>query len=68
MIRLGMSVLNIFRLLNISKESWTWGPNGHGAILLVNCDSEKTSNKSPDTEDVRISKVSGNMVSVQSSI
>lgn len=43
---------------NPDKESWTWGPNGHGAILLVNCDSEKTYNKSPDTEDVRISKVS----------
>ncbi|XP_078498937.1 protein-arginine deiminase type-3-like [Lissotriton helveticus] len=23
------------------KASWTWGPNGCGAILLVNCDKEK---------------------------
>uniref|UniRef100_A0A667WMH3 protein-arginine deiminase n=1 Tax=Myripristis murdjan TaxID=586833 RepID=A0A667WMH3_9TELE len=25
---------------NPNKGSWMWGPNGHGAILLVNCDSE----------------------------
>ncbi|NWI64451.1 PADI2 deiminase, partial [Todus mexicanus] len=23
-----------------NKASWTWGPNGHGAILLVSCDKE----------------------------
>ncbi|MED6239677.1 hypothetical protein ATANTOWER_009560, partial [Ataeniobius toweri] len=42
---------------NPDKESWKWGPNGHGAILLVNCDSEKTYNKKPDSEEARISKV-----------
>ncbi|KAM4740580.1 protein-arginine deiminase type-2 isoform 2-T2 [Anableps anableps] len=42
---------------NPDKESWTWGPNGHGAVLLVNCDSEKTYRKSPDSEEPRISKV-----------
>ncbi|MEQ2273670.1 hypothetical protein XENORESO_007061, partial [Xenotaenia resolanae] len=42
---------------NPDKESWKWGPNGHGAILLVNCDSEKSYNKKPDSEEVRISKV-----------
>ncbi|NXU54141.1 PADI2 deiminase, partial [Turnix velox] len=25
---------------NPNKASWTWGPEGHGAILLVNCDKE----------------------------
>ncbi|XP_072442704.1 protein-arginine deiminase type-2 isoform X1 [Chiloscyllium punctatum] len=25
---------------NPNKGSWKWGPNGHGAILLVNCDKE----------------------------
>uniref|UniRef100_A0A4W5PAH2 protein-arginine deiminase n=1 Tax=Hucho hucho TaxID=62062 RepID=A0A4W5PAH2_9TELE len=31
---------------NPNKGSWMWGPNGHGAILLVNCDSERTYGKS----------------------
>ncbi|XP_037534621.1 protein-arginine deiminase type-2 [Nematolebias whitei] len=43
---------------NPNKKSWKWGPNGHGAILLVNCDSESTYNKMPDTTKNRISKVS----------
>uniref|UniRef100_A0A3B5MC45 Protein-arginine deiminase (PAD) central domain-containing protein n=1 Tax=Xiphophorus couchianus TaxID=32473 RepID=A0A3B5MC45_9TELE len=42
---------------NPNKESWTWGPKGHGAILLVNCDSENIYNKSPDREDPRKLKV-----------
>ncbi|NXS58359.1 PADI2 deiminase, partial [Brachypteracias leptosomus] len=25
---------------NPNKASWTWGPDGHGAILLVSCDKE----------------------------
>ncbi|NXJ85940.1 PADI2 deiminase, partial [Trogon melanurus] len=25
-----------------NKASWTWGPEGHGAILLVSCDKEST--------------------------
>ncbi|NWR81114.1 PADI2 deiminase, partial [Centropus unirufus] len=25
---------------NPNKASWTWGPKGHGAILLVGCDKE----------------------------
>uniref|UniRef100_A0A8C7IIT3 protein-arginine deiminase n=1 Tax=Oncorhynchus kisutch TaxID=8019 RepID=A0A8C7IIT3_ONCKI len=33
---------------NPNKGSWMWGPNGHGAILLVNCDSEHTCRKSLD--------------------
>nr|XP_020460072.1 protein-arginine deiminase type-2 isoform X2 [Monopterus albus] len=33
---------------NPNKGSWKWGPNGHGAILLVNCDSERSYLKKPD--------------------
>ncbi|XP_007547019.1 protein-arginine deiminase type-2 isoform X1 [Poecilia formosa] len=47
----------IVEINNPHKESWTWGPNGHGAILLVNCDAEKIHDKSPDNEDPRIVKV-----------
>ncbi|XP_013865011.1 protein-arginine deiminase type-2 isoform X2 [Austrofundulus limnaeus] len=43
---------------NPNKGSWKWGSDGHGAILLVNCDSETSYNKMPDTEKDRISKVS----------
>lgn len=43
---------------NPNKGSWKWGPNGHGAILLVNCDSEKTYKKTPDSEEKSIYKVS----------
>lgn len=41
------------------QGSWKWGPDGHGAILLVNCDCERTYWKAPDKEDNRISRVSG---------
>ncbi|XP_030632541.1 protein-arginine deiminase type-2 [Chanos chanos] len=43
---------------NPNKGSWKWGPNGHGAILLVNCDSESTYRKARDCENEKISKVS----------
>lgn len=43
---------------NPNKGSWTWGPDGHGAILLVNCDSERTYFKKLDHEQKYISKVS----------
>ncbi|XP_016110830.1 protein-arginine deiminase type-2-like [Sinocyclocheilus grahami] len=43
---------------NPNKGSWKWGPNGHGAILLVNCDSESTYKKTLDSEVDEISKVS----------
>ncbi|XP_044204392.1 protein-arginine deiminase type-2 isoform X1 [Thunnus albacares] len=43
---------------NPNKGSWKWGPNGHGAIVLVNCDSERSYGKKPDTEQDYISRVS----------
>ncbi|XP_038550425.1 protein-arginine deiminase type-2 [Micropterus salmoides] len=43
---------------NPNKGSWKWGPKGHGAIVLVNCDSERTYWKQPDSEEDFISKVS----------
>ncbi|XP_069098375.1 protein-arginine deiminase type-3-like [Pleurodeles waltl] len=32
-------------------NSWTWGPDGHGAVLLVNCDRDKTNSKVMDSMD-----------------
>ncbi|KAM7006037.1 protein-arginine deiminase type-2 [Tautogolabrus adspersus] len=43
---------------NPNKGSWKWGPNGHGAILLVNCDSETTYWKQLDHEKDSVSRVS----------
>ncbi|XP_048054928.1 protein-arginine deiminase type-2 isoform X1 [Megalobrama amblycephala] len=43
---------------NPNKASWKWGPNGYGAVLLVNCDSETTYKKKLDSENNEISKVS----------
>ncbi|KAM7402518.1 hypothetical protein PAMP_017746 [Pampus punctatissimus] len=42
---------------NPNKGSWKWGPNGHGAIILVNCDAEWYF-KRPDSEQDYISRVS----------
>lgn len=35
---------------NPNKATWKWGPEGHGAILLVNCDSESVYRKKMDSE------------------
>ncbi|TRY89353.1 hypothetical protein DNTS_015293 [Danionella cerebrum] len=43
---------------NPNKASWKWGPNGHGAVLLVNCDSESSFHKEEDNKNEDISKVS----------
>ncbi|MEE6482232.1 hypothetical protein FKM82_013199 [Ascaphus truei] len=34
------------------KESWTWGPKGKGAILLVNCDRDNQSSNDMDNVDM----------------
>ncbi|XP_022617089.1 protein-arginine deiminase type-2 isoform X1 [Seriola dumerili] len=43
---------------NPNKGSWKWGPNGHGAVLLVNCDTERIYAKKPDIEQNYISRTS----------
>ncbi|NWZ68332.1 PADI2 deiminase, partial [Acrocephalus arundinaceus] len=35
----------------LDKASWTWGPEGHGAVLLVNCDRDDPGAKGLDNED-----------------
>ncbi|TNN40773.1 Protein-arginine deiminase type-2 [Liparis tanakae] len=41
---------------NANKASWTWGPKGHGAVLLVNCDTERRYRKKPDSECEQITE------------
>lgn len=60
-LNMGNTVLWVF--CSLFKASWKWGPNGHGAILLVNCDSESNyALKELDNEDNEITKVSGEQV------
>uniref|UniRef100_A0A8C2T4V8 Peptidyl arginine deiminase 2 n=1 Tax=Coturnix japonica TaxID=93934 RepID=A0A8C2T4V8_COTJA len=39
---------------NPNKASWTWGPEGHGAILLVTCDRDSPLSPAPDCDDERV--------------
>ncbi|KAG7252105.1 hypothetical protein CRUP_005079, partial [Coryphaenoides rupestris] len=43
---------------NPDKGSWTWGPEGHGAVVLVNCDSDHRYRQEIDSERKNISTVS----------
>ncbi|KFP08457.1 Protein-arginine deiminase type-1 [Calypte anna] len=38
----------------LDKTTWTWGPEGHGAILLVNCDRDDPEAEMPDNRDAAI--------------
>ncbi|XP_009070486.1 PREDICTED: protein-arginine deiminase type-1-like, partial [Acanthisitta chloris] len=38
----------------LDKTTWTWGPDGHGAILLVNCDRDDPKGKDMDNSDTSI--------------
>ncbi|XP_038147148.1 protein-arginine deiminase type-2 isoform X2 [Cyprinodon tularosa] len=35
---------------NPNKASWKWGPDGHGAVVLVNCDRESYYHEKPDCQ------------------
>uniref|UniRef100_A0A6I8NV05 Protein-arginine deiminase n=2 Tax=Ornithorhynchus anatinus TaxID=9258 RepID=A0A6I8NV05_ORNAN len=37
----------------VDKKTWRWGPDGHGAILLVNCDRDD-----PSSQDIDYDKTS----------
>ncbi|NXE57691.1 PADI2 deiminase, partial [Casuarius casuarius] len=39
---------------NPKKATWTWGPDGQGAILLVNCDKESPFTPALDCDDERV--------------
>ncbi|XP_028921788.1 protein-arginine deiminase type-4-like [Ornithorhynchus anatinus] len=36
------------------KKNWTWGPRGHGAVLLVNCDRDGPQTKGTDKDDNKV--------------
>ncbi|XP_078281546.1 protein-arginine deiminase type-2-like [Rhinoraja longicauda] len=39
---------------NPNKSSWMWGPKGHGAVLLVNCDKERSTRSGTDNMDDKV--------------
>ncbi|XP_070615494.1 protein-arginine deiminase type-3-like [Erythrolamprus reginae] len=39
------------------KGQWKWGPDGKGAILLVNCDRDKPSAKEEDNKDTKLTSM-----------
>ncbi|XP_004592487.2 protein-arginine deiminase type-1 [Ochotona princeps] len=39
------------------KRNWRWGPEGHGAILLVNCDRDSSRSKEPDLDDSQLTSM-----------
>ncbi|XP_053136962.1 protein-arginine deiminase type-2-like isoform X2 [Hemicordylus capensis] len=39
---------------NPRKGTWTWGPDGQGAILLVNCDKESFFSIAEDCQDEKV--------------
>ncbi|XP_048672196.1 protein-arginine deiminase type-3 isoform X2 [Marmota marmota marmota] len=38
----------------VDKRQWVWGPEGHGAILLVNCDRDDLSSDVQDNYDQHV--------------
>ncbi|XP_032088032.1 protein-arginine deiminase type-1-like [Thamnophis elegans] len=36
------------------KDQWTWGPDGKGAILLVNCDRDNPKDEKEDNKDIKL--------------
>ncbi|KAM9630381.1 protein-arginine deiminase type-1-like isoform 1-T1 [Morphnus guianensis] len=43
----------------LDKATWTWGPDGHGAILLVNCDRDDPKAETLDNQDTAIRSYAG---------
>ncbi|XP_070260298.1 protein-arginine deiminase type-1 [Myotis yumanensis] len=39
------------------KKTWCWGPAGHGAILLVNCDRDGFGSRGLDLEDSQLTSL-----------
>ncbi|KAM4873380.1 protein-arginine deiminase type-1-like [Thomomys bottae] len=39
------------------KKAWYWGPEGHGAILLVNCDKESQRSTEPDLKHSQLTSL-----------
>ncbi|XP_045715332.1 protein-arginine deiminase type-1 isoform X1 [Phyllostomus hastatus] len=39
------------------KETWRWGPEGHGAILLVNCDRDSPRSRGLDLTSIQLTSL-----------
>uniref|UniRef100_F7G020 protein-arginine deiminase n=1 Tax=Ornithorhynchus anatinus TaxID=9258 RepID=F7G020_ORNAN len=43
-----------FYFVGCLQSNWTWGPQGHGAVLLVNCDRDGPQTADMDKDDDKI--------------
>ena len=41
------------------QATWMWGPDGHGAILLVNCDRDDPKSRVMDNRDTAVRSYEG---------
>ncbi|XP_015340293.1 protein-arginine deiminase type-1 [Marmota marmota marmota] len=41
------------------KKTWRWGPEGYGAILLVNCDKDSDNSMGPDLQNSQLMSLEG---------
>uniref|UniRef100_A0A8C0MR70 protein-arginine deiminase n=1 Tax=Canis lupus familiaris TaxID=9615 RepID=A0A8C0MR70_CANLF len=39
------------------KKTWRWGPEGYGAVLLVNCDRDSVMSRGPDLTDSQLTSL-----------
>lgn len=51
---MGLQSLSSLRPSGVFQASWTWGPEGHGAILLVSCDKDNPFTVASDCDDERV--------------
>uniref|UniRef100_A0A8V5GEH6 Uncharacterized protein n=1 Tax=Melopsittacus undulatus TaxID=13146 RepID=A0A8V5GEH6_MELUD len=51
---MALQSLSSLRPSGVFQASWTWGPEGHGAILLVSCDKENPFTVASDCDDERV--------------
>jgi protein-arginine deiminase len=47
------------RLPVLLQKAWHWGPEGYGAILLVNCDKESHRSTGPDLDHSQLVSLDG---------
>ncbi|KAM7098531.1 protein-arginine deiminase type-1 isoform 1-T1 [Molossus nigricans] len=42
---------------HVDKKTWRWGPEGHGAVLLVNCDRDSLESRGLDLDDSQLTSL-----------
>lgn len=45
--------------LVLPQKTWRWGPEGYGAVLLVNCDRDSVVSAGPDLTNSQLATLDG---------